>query len=282
MEFRNYDPAIGRFNGIDPVTHHSQGTSVAFDNNPIYWADPSGADAESLINDIWNNSGSGKTTWTNNNDGTFSGSNGATAEDEDHITNPSKKELETIANDLNGIYKNKYGKSPFSVEKQTRKRKVKVKDGGWFGDDEYKEEEYEVYVLKGSIGFDWDKDKYTKALYEIINSTEDITVDIIGDKGKIYNRMKYSTGRGHLSDFGGGSTDSKNRISLSNALSIYSSSNSSQWTIGGVALHELLFHISPNKNLNEGANVLRSYYNIKTGKDHGRGRRINNKIKNQK
>ena len=40
MDFRLYDPAIGRFNGIDPVTHHSQGTSVAFDNNPIYWGRP--------------------------------------------------------------------------------------------------------------------------------------------------------------------------------------------------------------------------------------------------
>jgi len=45
MDFRLYDPAIGRFNGIDPVTHHSQGTSVAFDNNPIFWADPSGANS---------------------------------------------------------------------------------------------------------------------------------------------------------------------------------------------------------------------------------------------
>ncbi|WP_159439397.1 DUF6443 domain-containing protein [Tenacibaculum agarivorans] len=45
MDFRLYDPAIGRFNGIDPVTHHSQGTSVAFDNNPIFFADPSGADS---------------------------------------------------------------------------------------------------------------------------------------------------------------------------------------------------------------------------------------------
>ena len=45
MFFRSYDPAIGRFNGIDPVVHFSMGTSVAFDNNPIYWADPSGADS---------------------------------------------------------------------------------------------------------------------------------------------------------------------------------------------------------------------------------------------
>ncbi len=45
MDVRMYDSAIARFNGIDPVTHYSQGTSVAFDNNPIFWADPSGADA---------------------------------------------------------------------------------------------------------------------------------------------------------------------------------------------------------------------------------------------
>jgi RHS repeat-associated protein len=45
MDVRMYNPAIARFNGIDPVTHHSQGTSVAFDNNPIFWADPSGADS---------------------------------------------------------------------------------------------------------------------------------------------------------------------------------------------------------------------------------------------
>jgi len=50
MDFRQYDASIGRFTGIDPVTHHSMSTYTAFDNNPVYWADPSGADAESLIN----------------------------------------------------------------------------------------------------------------------------------------------------------------------------------------------------------------------------------------
>ena len=29
----------------DPVTHHSQSMYNAFDNNPVFWADPSGADA---------------------------------------------------------------------------------------------------------------------------------------------------------------------------------------------------------------------------------------------
>jgi len=79
MDFRLYDPAIGRFNGIDPVTHFSQGTGVAFDNNPIIYADPSGADSKSFIMDLFENSASG-TTFTNNNNGTFSGSDGTTVD----------------------------------------------------------------------------------------------------------------------------------------------------------------------------------------------------------
>ena len=59
MDVRSYDPAIGRFTSIDPIIHFDFSTYTAFDNNPIYWADPSGADAESkstedLINDAWN------------------------------------------------------------------------------------------------------------------------------------------------------------------------------------------------------------------------------------
>jgi len=46
MDVRSYDPAIARFTGIDPVTHYDFSTYTAFDNNPVFWADPSGADAE--------------------------------------------------------------------------------------------------------------------------------------------------------------------------------------------------------------------------------------------
>ncbi len=51
MPLRQYDPAIARWTGIDPVTHHSMSTYTAFDNNPVFWADPSGAN--SVIN--WGN-----------------------------------------------------------------------------------------------------------------------------------------------------------------------------------------------------------------------------------
>jgi hypothetical protein len=45
MDFRDYDPAIARWTGIDPVTHHNMSPYMAFDGNPVFWADPSGADS---------------------------------------------------------------------------------------------------------------------------------------------------------------------------------------------------------------------------------------------
>ncbi len=45
MDLRQYDPAIARWTSIDPITHFSSSTYVAFDNNPAFWADPSGADS---------------------------------------------------------------------------------------------------------------------------------------------------------------------------------------------------------------------------------------------
>lgn len=45
MDMRQYDPAIARWTSIDPVTHWSMSTYNAFDNNPVYFADPSGANS---------------------------------------------------------------------------------------------------------------------------------------------------------------------------------------------------------------------------------------------
>ncbi len=54
MDMRQYDPAIARWVVQDPVVHHNMSPYNAFDNNPVYWADPSGADATSYINFLWN------------------------------------------------------------------------------------------------------------------------------------------------------------------------------------------------------------------------------------
>lgn len=46
MDMRQYDPAIGRWIVQDPITHHSQSPYCAFDNNPVFWQDPTGADGQ--------------------------------------------------------------------------------------------------------------------------------------------------------------------------------------------------------------------------------------------
>lgn len=45
MDMRQYDPAIARWISTDPITHYSASTYNAFDNNPVFFADPSGADS---------------------------------------------------------------------------------------------------------------------------------------------------------------------------------------------------------------------------------------------
>ncbi|PKP23919.1 MAG: hypothetical protein CVU03_14170 [Bacteroidetes bacterium HGW-Bacteroidetes-2] len=70
MGMRQYDPAIARWVVQDPVTHHSMSPYNSFDNNPVFWADPSGADAESWILNLFNESNSGD-VWNNIGNGNF-------------------------------------------------------------------------------------------------------------------------------------------------------------------------------------------------------------------
>ncbi len=47
MALRQFDSAIGRWTVIDPVVHFAQSTYNGFDGNPVFWADPSGGNAQS-------------------------------------------------------------------------------------------------------------------------------------------------------------------------------------------------------------------------------------------
>jgi RHS repeat-associated protein len=105
MEVRQYDPIIGRWTTMDPITHHSISPYAAFDNNPVFWADPSGANSvQDLIDEAWNTAGNGSTTFTSNGDGTFSGggvSIGKKQEQEDNSTQESGCENCPAKIDLN-------------------------------------------------------------------------------------------------------------------------------------------------------------------------------------
>ena len=56
MPLRSYDPAIARWNRIDPVVHHGLSPYNAFDNNPVFYADPSGGNSQThyMDNEIFN------------------------------------------------------------------------------------------------------------------------------------------------------------------------------------------------------------------------------------
>ena len=69
---RNYDPTIARWTTIDPVTHFNMSTYTAFDNNPVYFADPSGTTTVSSITDAWNATPDGEnSTWNSDGEGGF-------------------------------------------------------------------------------------------------------------------------------------------------------------------------------------------------------------------
>ncbi len=72
MDWRQYDPAIARWISMDPVIHHSMSPYNAFDNNPVFWKDPSGANSEAInwLYGVFGNSQNGD-IWTNNGEGIF-------------------------------------------------------------------------------------------------------------------------------------------------------------------------------------------------------------------
>jgi RHS repeat-associated protein len=79
MDFRMYDNALGKFYGMDALSEKNHYLSpFQFGNgNPVFWADPTGLDSgmQGWLQEMWNKSGSGVTTWTNIG-GAFESNNG--------------------------------------------------------------------------------------------------------------------------------------------------------------------------------------------------------------
>jgi RHS repeat-associated protein len=94
MTFRQYDNALGRFMAIDPLAEfYHDLTPYRFGfNNPVYWTDPLGLIEKSVVNDIFNRSGSGKTVWKNDGFAGFytddGGYVGYTSDDTDYNSSP--------------------------------------------------------------------------------------------------------------------------------------------------------------------------------------------------
>lgn len=81
MDMRQYDPAIARWVIQDPIIHFNMSPYNAFDNNPVFWADPSGGNSVNPITVaiilaclfVTPEGGQGYFTMENNSEGASSG-----------------------------------------------------------------------------------------------------------------------------------------------------------------------------------------------------------------
>ena len=134
-------------------------------------------------------------------------------------------------------------------------------------------DKYTVYVLKGSVGFDWEQHRYTRMLADILfSNSEDVTVDI----------MDGARGKEIMDDNGGGVIMGPNRIELSNLLIQKRPIKRIKFSYGGVTLHELLRHLHIDGGIDSKVNTMRDWFLIKDGNEspfHVRGKRFNKNIK---
>src|SRR5690554_4039291 len=89
MDMRQYDPAIARWVVMDPVIHHSVSPYSAFDNNPVFWADPSGAAPE--LGSVFEQSGMKVTSFAVQGTGTSIAAGGAEGESSSEESDESAK-----------------------------------------------------------------------------------------------------------------------------------------------------------------------------------------------
>jgi hypothetical protein len=143
------------------------------------------------------------------------------------------------------------------------------------------------YEIFGNDTFDWNSDDYSKAMKDIIDDDNVITVKFqkYNDKGQLLLDPKNPD----IFGMGGGYVDGKTMY-LSTDLSNYGEAGTKgkfayKWTKGGVFLHEGIYHLHDlglaeqgkmsNKYMGTptyGPNIMRARYNTMTGKDHNAGK----------
>lgn len=208
--------------------------------------------------------------------------------DGERLALPNKEQANKVAKDLNRIYENKYGATDaFKVVTRTVKLTKSNPEYSWWNPFTWREPETIKVTesrtfIEANEEFNWSTDKYTAQMKYIIDSDSHIWVREIADKGSESKSMSFGSDKGFLSNFGGGYIKSSREVLISDALAetstINKNKNLGKWTIGGVVLHELLYHIHPDGAKEKSPNDLRIHYNQRTGKTHGAGSNQNLRV----
>ncbi|BDS10668.1 hypothetical protein [Aureispira anguillae] len=192
----------------------------------------------------------------------------------DSAVAPSRDDMQRIADDLNRVYKTKYGEEgakAFSVQKIKRVRDdIKAPDDyrnfwGYLWWSNTQSVEVTEYALVANPNFDWNKDKYTKAMF-----------DIISFRGYVWTQLEADVNKSLIDGKAGGYTETHGWIRLSTHLGTYRGRGSSLRTLGTLFMHEALYHVHPlgdeEEKLKGSSELMRDYYGSQRGVNpHGSG-----------
>ncbi len=172
MDVRKYDPAIARWSSIDPIMHGTLSPYTAFDNNPVFWNDPSGASV--IVKD-----GGDSITFTGQDAiDAFKAITGGSSESSDNEeSNESESEGEGeccqgLKKFFTEVLNKAYGKSTKDFDFHS--------DNYWVGDDGY------TYYVKGDNEFYkiyWNRYEQVDELPPMMDYMEIMSPAGVGKKG---------------------------------------------------------------------------------------------------
>jgi RHS repeat-associated protein len=184
-----------------------------------------------------------------------------------------------VIQDLNKIFRKTYGLDydVFKIEQREVSVTKTVKEKAnfewsspdtWDGEieKEVQIKEMRSYIKTDNEGdFDWDKNKYTEATFDIFNSTEVVLRGELHSSDKDVPRTDGALG-GKLKNYGGGFSFKTNRV-------FWLDDNPSRGTAGGWLLHETVYHFHPLGNEDTkkgiGSKGLQEHFGLPISNNHG-------------
>ena len=174
-----------------------------------------------------------------------------------------------IINSLNAIFKHKYDLNfnSFKMEHLSsiplvvKNPKYTWLSSWWTGETKYMTKNTSIYRIENENLFDWNTDKYTKALFDILNTNRNILVDFKSRNLNFYHTATLGDVKGWT-----GKSCCRGFVYLSQHL--LENNEITGWNKGGTFMHEVLAHIHYLGNI-ETAHQMQLFYNFETSSiDH--------------